>query len=78
MTTCRAPRRLLYRETKGPEGRRVTIQAEGLPSVLVDAATSDAASTKAFAEVGKHADAAGLGINDFTVTMEFPPEEVLS
>ncbi|WP_426730193.1 hypothetical protein [Myxococcus faecalis] len=78
MTTCRAPRRLLYRETRGPEGRRVTIQAEGLPSVLVDAATSDAASTKAFAEVDRYADAAELTVDDFTITSEYLPEEVLS
>ncbi|NTX08278.1 hypothetical protein [Myxococcus sp. CA040A] len=78
MSTCLAPRQLLYRETRGPEGRRVTIHADGLKSVVEDAATNEEAQAKAFAAIEAQADAAGLTVDDFDITTEYPPEEVLS
>ncbi|UAW08012.1 hypothetical protein [Myxococcus phage Mx4 ts27htf-1hrm-1] len=74
---------LTYRNKRTETGWRTTIRAEGLPEVTEDAPTSEESNAAAFARLQHLADereARGqpLNLDDYAVSLEFDPEEVLS
>lgn len=72
MSTCRAPL-LMYRETSGPLGRHATIRADGLPSVEVDARTSEECVREATASIEALALEAHINLNTYGITSEVEP-----
>ncbi|WP_426751675.1 hypothetical protein [Myxococcus sp. Y35] len=82
MTPCRR-RTLVYVSTRTATGWRTTIRADGLPEVVADAPTSEAADAAAYARLQHLADESAargqpLNLDDFAVQLQFDPTEVLS